>query len=219
MTPYAQREIILIMLVGGAVTVLVLLWWPLLALLPLAVTLALLSFYRDPVRAIPEERGVLLAPADGRVVAVSTEAKMPGLETPALRIMIFLAVYNVHINRSPCAGEVMEVEYRPGRFHSALSDAADEENESNRVVLQPTDDLPGPIHVRQVAGILARRIVCAVRPGDTLSAGQRYGMIKLGSRTEVLAAQGVRWQPCVQNGSRVRAGRTILARLRPEEAA
>jgi phosphatidylserine decarboxylase len=104
--------------------------------------------------------------------------------------------------------------YTPGRFLSALNNASMHLNECNRVLLTPAGPLPGPITVRQIAGVLARRIACAVRPGHTLAAGERFGMIKLGSRTELLAPADPRWELCVRAGDRVRAGVTVLARLR-----
>lgn len=178
------------------------------AIAPAVLTLGLLSFYRDPPRRVPQERGVLLAPADGRVVEVAR-----GGAGGELRILIFLSVANVHVNRSPCAGRVLRVEYRPGQFLNALMAESTERNESNALSIEPDEPLPGPIVVRQIAGVLARRIVCVARPGETLQVGQRYGMIKLGSRTELRAPDDPRWQVCVRVGQAVRGGLTVLARL------
>lgn len=215
MTAYARREEILITLLGGVVTLLLALglgWW---ALIPAVLTLALLSFYRDPPRRSPPDKDVILAPADGRVVEITRAVTNPD-GNPCVRIMIFLSVTNVHINRSPCAATVTTTNYRPGRFINALSSAADTQNESNTLLLAPEPPLPGPIRVRQIAGVLARRIVCAVQPQDRLAAGQRFGMIKLGSRTEICLPEDPGWVLCTQVGGNVKAGLTILARFQPQ---
>ena len=213
MTPYARREEVLIVMIGGLVTAVVSYWTGLWGLVPAVLMLALLSFYRDPQRRPPTDPGLVLAPADGKVVEITRDAPGPD-DRPVLRIMIFLSVFDVHVNRSPCAGRVVEVRYRPGKFLNALRPEADQCNESNTLTLDPATPLPGPVRVRQIAGVLARRIVCRVRPGDMLAAGQRYGMIKLGSRTEVCLPESAEWEVCVRVGARARAGRTILARLR-----
>lgn len=213
MAPYARTEILLITLIGAVITAVVAwlaAWW---ALLPVVIALALLSFYRDPARHPPTDPHVILAPADGKVVDIG-RAVAGADGPPVLRIMIFLSVFNVHINRSPCAGRVIDVQYRRGEFLNALRPEADARNESNTVRLEPAAPLPGPVRVRQIAGVLARRIVCTVRGGDSLTAGQRYGMIKLGSRTEVCLAEDPRWELLVAVGDRTYAGRTVLARWR-----
>jgi len=128
-----------------------------------------------------------------------------------LRICIFLSVMNCHVNRSPCAGTVTDIIYSPGLFLNALRPDATLRNENNLIVLNPAAPLPGPIRVRQIAGLLAKRIVCAVQPGTSLAAGERVGMIKLGSQTEVRAPEDPKWKVCVQPGQNVRAGVTILA--------
>ncbi|MBN2447097.1 MAG: phosphatidylserine decarboxylase family protein [Phycisphaerae bacterium] len=214
MTRYALPEIILITLLGAAISAGVAAiggwWW----LVPAVLTLALLSFYRDPPRRVPDEVNILLAPADGKIVTIAPEED--SADGKRLRIMIFLSVLNVHVNRSPCAGRVKGVDYRPGRFLNALNPEADHVNESNSLTLDPAAPLPGPMMVRQIAGVLARRIVCAVGPGAELARGQRYGMIKLGSRTELVVPADPRWEVVVHLGQRVRAGVTILARYRDE---
>ena len=211
MSRYAPWEVAATLLLGLAAT-LTTAWlagaW---ALLPAAAALALLGFYRDPPRHISAGPDVVLAPADGRVIAV--ERDVPRGERRVLRILIFLSVLNVHVNRAPCAGDVTAVSYRRGSFRNALRPDAADANESNTVVLAPRTPLPGPIEVRQIAGMLARRIVCAVRPGDALLAGQRFGMIKLGSQTEILLPEDARWCELVAVGAAVRAGLSVLARL------
>lgn len=212
MAPYARVEVALILVLGGLATWLTASWLGLWGLVPAVLALALLSFYRDPPRTPPARGDVLIAPADGRVVTIERRPVQGGRDE--LRIVIFLSVMNVHVNRSPCAGRVVEVVYQPGKFLNALKPESTTENENNLLVLEPAAPLPGPVRVRQIAGVLARRIVCAVRPGDTLTAGERIGMIKLGSRTELCAADADAWQVEVQLGQVVYGGTTILAALR-----
>ncbi len=211
MAPYARLEVIVTAIVGGLVTAVVAYFLGAWAVLPAAITLGLLSFYRDPPRVPPAGHDLILAPADGKIVEISSDATLPD-GSRVLRIMIFLHVYDVHLNRSPCAGRVTDIQYRRGEFINALNPAAGELNECNTVTLSPQPPLPGPIRVRQIAGVLARRIVCVAKTGDFLAAGQRFGMIKLGSRTEVCVPADPAWEVMVRIGDRVRAGRTILAR-------
>jgi phosphatidylserine decarboxylase len=213
-TSYAAKEIALTLLAGLAVTVVTGLFLGLWAIVPLVIMLALLSFYRDPPRRVPVGHGLLLAPADGRIVAIERNLPSPDGEGRWLRIMTFLAVYNVHINRSPCAGRVSGLAYRPGRFVSAVRNEADMCNECNTVTLTPRGPLPGPVYVRQIAGVLARRIVCTLKEGHEVAAGERIGMIKLGSRTELRVPESEDWQVLVQVGQRVAAGKTVLVQLR-----
>jgi phosphatidylserine decarboxylase len=211
--PYARREAAVIALVGVVATAVVAYTLGAWGVIPAVLAVALLSFYRDPPRRPPAGENLILAPADGKIVEISRNAQAPDGEH-VLRIMVFLSVFNVHINRSPCAGRVTVVSYRPGEFLNALRADANHRNESNTVTLDPAAPLPGPVRVRQIAGVLARRIVCTARIGDPLTAGQRFGMIKLGSRTEVCLAEDARWEMRVRVGDRVQAGLTVLARLR-----
>ena len=216
MAAYARLEVILIAGLGSLLTAVLACYFPMWAILPAVLTLALLSFYRDPPREPPTSADLILAPADGQVVEITPDAVLPD-GSHVLRIMIFLSVFNVHVNRSPCAGHVRATEYRRGKFRNALNSSADSENECNTITIEPPTPLPGPIRVRQIAGVLARRIICAVKVGDRLTAGQRYGMIKLGSRTEVCLPQDSRWEVLVNIGDRASAGLTVLARLRTSE--
>lgn len=209
LTAYAVREWSLVFLIGAVVTLAVgwqYGWW---ALVPLLVTLGLLSFYRDPPRTVPKRPDAVLAPADGRIVRLESGRSERG--EPVLVITIFLSVLDVHVNRSPCAGRVLEVTHKPGKFINALRSEADVRNESNTLLIETKPPLPGPIRVRQIAGRLARRIVCGVQPGDPLDAGERYGMIKLGSRTELTLPDDGGWTPCVRLGQHVRGGVSVLA--------
>ena len=208
MARYAWVEVLVIGLLGVVVTVAVALWASWWGLLPAGLALALLSFYRDPPRRVVARPNELLAPADGRIVHIRRVDADAG---PEIRIVIFLSVFNVHINRSPCDGQVRSVQHKPGRFLNALRVEATIENEANTVDVDPPAPLPGPVSVRQIAGVLAKRIICTLRPGDQVAAGERFGMIKLGSQTELIMPDDGRWTLCVNLGTRVKAGLTVLA--------
>ena len=182
------------------------------ALLPhwywLAIPLLLLGafvfyFFRDPGRDIPKAAGSVVSPADGRVVVV-TEESFEG--KPGKRISIFLAVWNVHVNRAPVAGRITEVEYRPGRFYAAMRARASVENEQNVFHLATG---AGEIVFKQIAGWIARRVVSWKRAGDTVACGERIGMIRFGSRMDVWLPEEVEIR--VRPGDRVAAGASILA--------
>ncbi len=171
------------------------------------------SFFRDPARDISREPNVLYAPADGKITEVVELENHPVVGGPCVRVRIFLSLFNVHINRMPCAASVTSVEFKPGEFLNALKPESAERNESNTLILQPRPPLPGPMVVRQIAGLVARTIVCRVRPGDSMMSGERIGMIKFGSGTELIfpKADGIR--VLVSTGSTVRAGLTKIAEL------
>jgi phosphatidylserine decarboxylase len=197
----------------GMVVVAVLLWLltqsvPLTSL-PVLLALFFLWFFRDPERNVPTGPGEIVSPADG----VVTQAEW--IETSGgsrLRISVFLSVFDVHVNRAPVSGTVKAVEYREGQFLNAMNSLSAVVNEQTLVVL---DAGACEISYKQIAGLLARRIVCTVKVGDRIQRGQRVGMIKFGSRVDVLMpADAV---PRVDRGSRVRGGSTILAVL-PQSA-
>jgi phosphatidylserine decarboxylase len=173
-----------------------------------------LSFFRDPLRQIPPDDTLLLAPADGTVRDIETVEEASFIGGPALRIGIFLSVFNVHINRSPCDAKVERIEYRRGRFLNAMNPLAGKANESNDLAMvrvkQPYDRLL----VRQISGAIARRIVCVVRAGQQLAAGRQLGMIKFGSRTELYVPASEYVECVVRIGDKVKAGITPLARYR-----
>jgi phosphatidylserine decarboxylase len=216
MAKYARLEVTLIILIGAAVTVVTGLYWHWWALVPGGLALALLSFYRDPPRRIPAGDDLLLAAADGRLMRVERHYQAKGDDSDELRFVVFMSVLNAHVNRTPCAGSVRRVKYTPGEFLNALRSAATDRNENNLVTIEPRAPLPGPVHVRQIAGVLARRVVCTLEPGDEVSAGERFGMVKFGSQAEVRVPEDPRWEVRVRVGDRVKAGRTVLARLRAE---
>jgi len=167
-----------------------------------------LQFFRDPPRAIPQEPGAVVCPADGRVIAVD-EVEDPFLNRPARRISIFMNVFNVHSNRMPLAGEVRERWYHKGSFLNAALDKASRDNERNALWIRT--DNGQDVVVVQVAGLIARRILCYVRPGDRVARGQRYGFIRFGSRVDVYLPPESK--PAVSLGDKVHGGSQVLAHL------
>ena len=180
--------------------------WPV-AAAGVVVTLLLVNFFRDPERATPPGDDLVTAPADGKVVAVLDGVEEPRfLKRACRRVSIFMSPLDVHVNRSPVGGTVIAVERTAGRFHAAFLDKASELNEQNAVVVE--DARGERVLFVQIAGQLARRIVCRVAPGDRLERGERYGMIMFGSRLDVYLPLGVEIR--VKMGDRVTAGATTL---------
>jgi phosphatidylserine decarboxylase len=170
------------------------------------IALFVLQFFRDPPRTIPLAVNAVLSPADGRIVVVE-KAHDPYANREALKISVFMNVFNVHSNRSPVDGKIEKVEYFPGKFVNADLDKASTENERNAVVVTAANGQT--ITFVQVAGLIARRILCYVSAGDTLAKGQRYGFIRFGSRVDVYLPLSAR--PLVVVGDKVAATETILA--------
>lgn len=187
----------------------------------IAITMWSVWFFRDPDRAPPTERGIFLAPADGIVASVVRAPPPEELELPPeyaaglTRISIFMNVFNVHVNRSPVDGRILRLRYRPGRFINASLDKASKHNERCSMLLETPDERQ--IVVVQIAGLVARRIVSRVQEGQYLLAGERFGMIRFGSRLDVYVPEDV--TPIVRVGEKTVAGRTIIARLDPAAAA
>ena len=180
-------------------------WWS----LPLwLVVVFVLQFFRDPPRAVPQGPGLVLCPADGRVLVVGN-ARDPYLDREALKVSIFMNVFNVHSNRAPVAGTVRKVEYAAGLFVNASFDKASSDNERNAVVVRTASGTD--VTFVQIAGLIARRILCYVKVGERLEAGQRYGFIRFGSRVDVYLPPGSR--PRVAIGDKVKATSTVLAEL------
>ncbi len=171
------------------------------------VVVFIVQFFRDPPRAVPPQANAVLAPADGRIVKVE-KARDPYTERDTLLISVFMNVFNVHSNRSPVDGTVERVDYARGKFINADLDKASTENERNAMVVKLDGER---ITVVQVAGLIARRILCYVKAGDRLARGQRYGFIRFGSRVDVYLPLTAR--PRVAVGDRVAATSTILAEL------
>jgi len=174
------------------------------------ISLFVLQFFRDPARNVPQERNLVTAPADGRIVAVE-EVTDTYLNRQALKVSVFMNVFNVHSNRSPVNGSVEQVWYSPGKFVNADLDKASTENERNAVWIR--SDCGFDVTSVQVAGLIARRILCYVKHGDYLSRGQRYGFIRFGSRVDVYLPLTARVR--VTLGDKVRAGETVLAEFVP----
>jgi phosphatidylserine decarboxylase len=172
------------------------------------VLIFVVQFFRDPPRPIPSQANAVLCPADGRVVVVEN-ARDPYTERDALKISVFMNVFNVHSQRSPVDGTVAKVEYFPGTFLNAALDKASLENERNAIVL--TTAAGQTVTSVQVAGLIARRVLCYTQVGATLSRGQRYGFIRFGSRVDVYLPLGSK--PRVAIGEKVSASSTILAEL------
>ena len=207
---YAVRELLVLGGLALAALVASALWFWYAAPVFAVALVFILAFFRDPERRAPAGPGLVVAPADGTVVEV-TEVEEPRLlATRTHKIGIFMSLVSVHVNRSPCAGRVEAVHHHPGRFLDARRPESSAENESNDLLLADVEGRPARLLVRQIAGVLARRIVCAVAPGQTLARGQRIGMVKFGSRAEVYVPVESRFEVAVAPGQRVKAGVTVL---------
>ncbi|MHC4221455.1 MAG: phosphatidylserine decarboxylase [Planctomycetota bacterium] len=169
-----------------------------------------LSFFRDPHRKIVADCDLLLAPADGTIYDIETIDENDFIGGSALRIGIFLSVFNVHINRSPCNAVVEKINYKKGKFKDARDPQAFQINESNDLWLVRTDSPKDKLVVRQISGAIARRIVCATTAGEKLAGGQQFGMIKFGSRTELYLPSRENAKVLVKKGDKVKAGLTQL---------
>jgi phosphatidylserine decarboxylase len=206
---------------GVSLFVLFVLGWEVIGWLLLLAAAGIFAFFRDPERVVPQADNVILSPADG-IVSLITEVEPPlelqiegGSGAPGLpagtvtRVSIFLSVFDVHINRTPVGGTVRRVVYIPGRFMSAELDKASEENERQHLLVERNDGLR--VGFTQIAGLVARRIVPFVKPGDILAKGQRIGLIRFGSRIDVYLPAGT--DPKVMIGQTVIAGETVLAEI------
>ena len=221
LTPYGLRVWFPITIVAAIVTAALMWlhwWWPLGVVI--ALWLALMSFFRDPWRPLPDglSDGDMLSPADGAVTAVfDVESHEATGGSPARIIRIFLSVLNVHINRSPCDGEVVSLKYTEGRFLNAQTEESATVNEANLIVVRIASG--ETIGVRQVAGMIARAIVCPLKPGDRLKRGEKFGMIKFGSTTELILPRPQDVTAYVKKGDAVKGGKTVIATLKPALAA
>ncbi|MFQ5736988.1 MAG: phosphatidylserine decarboxylase family protein [Thermodesulfobacteriota bacterium] len=179
-------------------------WWLELFFVPLGVFVV--AFFRDPERTPPSDPGAIVSPADGRVIKAERADDDRFTGAPAWKISIFMNVFNVHVNRVPADCKVLEVRYNPGKFFNASFDKASLLNEQNAIVAEA----PGARHFafNQIAGLIARRIVCYARPGDSLKRGERFGMIRFGSRVDVYLPAGC--SVAVRVGDKVRAGTSTL---------
>jgi phosphatidylserine decarboxylase len=175
----------------------------------LVLTLFVLFFFRDPERTLPEGTGAVVSPADGKVIVVKDVFEPTYLKQEVKQVSIFLSVFNVHVNRSPIAGTVEVVKYNPGRFHVASVDKASLDNEQTAMVIANGKDR---ILVKQIAGLIARRIVCYAKPGDRISIGERYGLIRFGSRVDLFLPKTAELK--VRVGDRVTGARDVIGVLK-----
>jgi len=207
--PIAKEGIPYIFLATFFTVVFAILHWVSLTCVFLATTVLVVNFFRDPERIIPSEPDLVVSPADGRIIAVEKVQEEIFLHCQVIKISIFMTIFNVHVNRVPCSGKVKEVKHWPGRFLSANKKRSSIENERNAVLL----DMEGrrQLVVVQVAGLIARRIVCWAKPGDYVARGERFGMIRFGSRLDVYVP--IDSNIMVKRGNKVRAGESVLCRL------
>ncbi len=183
--------------------------WKNTAYVSLVLTLFVLFFFRDPERMVPVGKDVVVSPADGRVIVIKDIYEPNYLKQDVKQISIFLSVFNVHVNRSPVGGTVELVKYNPGKFHVASVDKASLDNEQTAMVI---DDGKYKILVKQIAGLIARRIVCYAKPGDQVSTGERYGLIRFGSRVDIFLPKDTELK--VKLGDRVKGARDIIGVLK-----
>ncbi|MEN6337120.1 MAG: phosphatidylserine decarboxylase [Phycisphaerales bacterium] len=171
-----------------------------------------LMFFRDPHREPPRDGNLLLAPADGTITDVERVEDAEFIGGPALRVGIFLSIFNTHINRAPCDAKIQSITYRPGKYINAMNPRAGKVNESNNVAMVRTGHPQDRLLVRQISGAIARRIVCAAKEGQELTGGEQFGMIKFGSRTELYLSASEDVMCMVRIGDKVKAGITPLAK-------
>ena len=202
-------------LIGIVLTVLFGFFWQFLGWVFLILTLWICYFFRDPERMVPQGEGLVIAPADGRVYLISTVVPPPELDLshePMLRISVFMNVFDCHVNRVPVTGKIGQIHYTPGLFLNAELDKASEDNERNGLVIETLHKgAPLRVGVVQIAGLVARRIVGFVSAGDTLQTGERFGLIRFGSRVDVYLPTSAR--VLVGLGQKSVAGETVLADL------
>ncbi|MBD3677464.1 MAG: phosphatidylserine decarboxylase [Rhodobacteraceae bacterium] len=187
-----------------------------LGLVGLGLTVWCYYFFRDPLRSVPQRVGLIVSPADGIVSLIEKVAPPPELgmtDKPLTRVSVFMSVFNCHVNRAPIGGKIKAVAYKPGKFLNASLDKASEDNERNSLWIELPDGRE--VAVVQIAGLVARRIVCWTREGDQIGTGERFGLIRFGSRLDVYLPDDV--PPLVAVGQTMVAGETVLADLGAEE--
>lgn len=170
-----------------------------------------LAFFRDPHRRVPQGDNILVSPADGKVTDIDVVEENDVIGGKALKIGIFLSIFDVHINRTPCAARIDKVTYKPGRYTNAMNPSSGRVNESNDIAMTRLAEPKDALLVRQISGAIARRIVCRAEVGADFACGERFGMIKFGSRTELYVPARDDVKCLVKVGDRVKAGETILA--------
>ena len=196
----------------AVITALLWLVWEPLFWLGVGMTVWCYYFFRDPVRSVAQKSGLVLSPADGVVSLITKTVPPPEMllgDKPLTRVSVFMNVFNCHVNRAPMAGQVIAITYHHGKFVNASLDKASEHNERNSITIEAADK--SRIGVTQIAGLVARRIVCFTKVGGGLSVGERFGLIRFGSRLDVFLPEGI--EPAVGLGQTAVAGETILAHL------
>ncbi len=192
------------LIVGFAIVMWVASPWGALALLP---GMFMVNFFRDPSRKISPEPRDIVSPADGKVTAVEELESTRWYSGPCVRISVFLSVFNVHVNRSPADAKILKIEHKDGLFKNAMAPDSSDVNESNTLWL---DTPHGPMTVRQISGLIARRIICPAQVGESLTKGEKFGMIRFGSRTDVYLPRGA--EVLVRPGDTVHGGSSVVAR-------
>lgn len=208
MHPEGRRFVAIFALIA---VILFLIWEPL-GWIGVGLTVWCYYFFRDPERVTPSRPGLIISPADGIVSLIEPAvppAELGMADQPLTRVSVFMSVFNCHVNRMPVGGEITAVAYRPGKFFNASLDKASKDNERNSLAIRMADGRQ--IAVVQIAGLVARRIVCFVAPGKTLATGERFGLIRFGSRLDVYLPEGV--EPLVSLGQTMVAGETVIADL------
>jgi phosphatidylserine decarboxylase len=224
--PFARDGLAELLLMGGGLlgTTLIFAWlaagqsgwlagllW-LLSLTAAVLTSLIVWFFRNPRRTIPTDRHLVLAPADGTISDIEPIEFDEYIGGPALKVGIFLSIFNVHINRAPVACRVIGLKYQPGKFLNALRPESARENEQVAVMIEAELN-NRPMIIRQITGAIARRIVCWIKPSDKLAAGEQFGMIKLGSRTEIVVPQEAGLEVLIRKGDKIKAGTTVLLKF------
>ena len=211
------REGLIFIFSGAVLTVLLILaaakwdsaWWFAASLVFAVLTIFVTFFFRDPNRTVPDEPGILVAPADGKIVAIDTLENHPFIGGAAVKVSIFLSVFNVHVNRVPTAGVVDFVKYNPGKFLAAYEDKASDVNEQTEIGMTASGG--DKIVFKQIAGLIARRIVCRLKQGQSVQTGDRCGLIRFGSRTDLIVP--VDSELRVKMGDRVKGALTVMGYL------
>ncbi len=208
--PVATAGYPFILVAAFTTAILALLGFTALTLICLVATFCICGFFRDPDRVTPADKDVVVSPADGKVVAAGLVNNSPFSSGQFMKISIFMSVFNVHVNRVPYNGQVKEIDYFPGKFFSANLDKASEQNEHNALLVEMENGQP--LCVVQIAGLIARRIICYIKPGDHVIRGQRFGLICFGSRLDVYLPADIKLRSAV--GDKVKAGTSILGQLK-----
>ncbi len=210
-TRYGTRELAVSALALGALTALAAWLWLPAAVVPAAVLVLAVTFFRDPERTPPDDAAAVVSPADGRVVDIEEVREDDFIGADAVRVGVFMSLFNVHVNRAPLDGTVVFRDYRPGRFLNAMASEASRQNECSLIGLERPDGTR--VLVKQIAGLIARRIVTDCEVGSEVRRGERVGMVKFGSRLEVYVPASAGFELGVAVGDAVRAGSSALGRL------